>query len=412
LLPAQTKRMADRVPVGRQSTRFLLLYALAWAGGAIAYVPFLTILLPVRVSILAGASNDVSSLAYIAFSGAIAASVGHIGFGYLSDITGNRRSWVWLGLMLSCGLLIAVSRATSLAGLIALIVCWQLALNMMLAPLAAWAGDCVPDGQKGLLGGLLAFAPGFGALSGAVVTIPGMVSADGRLVLVALIVTCCVLPVLVVRVPLQSAEPDSLTPAQAAKVSEADLPGRHGSVKRMWLARLAVQIAEAALFSYLYFWFRSIDPAMSDNRTARVFSIILLLSAPIALLVGRWADRRNRPLLPLAVCAAISAAGLVGMAMAHSLPTAIGTYALFGFATSVFLALHSAQTLRVLPRPDRRGRDLGLFNLTNTMPSLVMPWFTLALVPYFGFSGLFLLFAVLAAASSLLLSPFGRRFLP
>ena len=177
----------------------------------------------------------------------------------------------------------------------------------------------------------------------------------------------------------------------------------------MWLARLAVQIAEAALFSYLYFWFRSIDPAMSDNRTARVFSIILLLSAPIALLVGRWADRRDRPLLPLVACAAISAVGLVGMAVARTLPAAIGTYALFGFATSVFLALHSAQTLRVLPRPDRRGRDLGLFNLTNTVPSLIMPWFTLALVPYFGFSGLFILFAVLAIVASLLLAPFDRR---
>ena len=34
--------------------RFLLLYALAWAGAAIAYVPFLSILLPVRVAGLAG----------------------------------------------------------------------------------------------------------------------------------------------------------------------------------------------------------------------------------------------------------------------------------------------------------------------------------------------------------------------
>ena len=401
--------MVDPVPAARQSTRFLLLYALAWAGSAIAYVPFLTILLPVRVSILVGEGTDVASLAYIAFAGAIAASIGHIGFGYLSDITRNRRVWIWLGLILSCGLLFAVSRTTTLSGLVMMIICWQLALNMMLAPLAAWAGDCVPDRQKGLLGGLMAFAPGFGALSGAVVTIPGLASADGRLAVVALLVACCVLPVLVIGAPSLVAEPDSPIPERAASVTQAALLDRRGSVSRMWLARLAVQIAEAALFSYLYFWFRSIDPAMSDNRTARVFSIILLLSAPIALLVGRWADRRDRPLLPLVACAAISAVGLVGMAVARTLPAAIGTYALFGFATSVFLALHSAQTLRVLPRPDRRGRDLGLFNLTNTVPSLIMPWFTLALVPYFGFSGLFILFAVLAIVASLLLAPFDRR---
>jgi MFS family permease len=402
--------MADRTLAARQSARFLLLYALAWAGGSVAYVPFLTILLPVRVSSLAGQGADTAWLAYVAFAGAIAASLGHIGFGYLSDITGNRRVWIWLGLLLSCGLLLSVSRVTGLAALVGLIMAWQLALNMMLAPLAAWAGDCVPDREKGLLGGLLAFAPGLGSLAGAFVTIPGMVSADGRLALVALIVACCVLPVLVVGVPLPVGEsPTPLDDPPMDASGDKPLDGG-GSVRRMWLARLAVQVAEAALFSYLYFWFRSIDPAMSDNRTARIFSVVLVLSAPIALLAGRWADRRRRPLAPLVVCALLSSIGLVGMALSGTLPAAIATYALFGFATSIFLALHSAQTLRVLPRSDRRGRDLGLFNLTNTMPSLIMPWFTLALVPYFGFSGLFLLLSGLALVAGVLLAPFDRQF--
>ncbi|MFX8597283.1 hypothetical protein ABTM29_19585, partial [Acinetobacter baumannii] len=71
--------------------------------------------------------------------------------------------------------------------------------------------------------------------------------------------------------------------------------------------------------------------------------------------------------------------------MARSLPPALAGYTLFGSAAGIFLALHSAQTLRVLPRSDRRGRDLGLFNLTNTVPSLVTPGLTLALLPRFGF---------------------------
>jgi MFS family permease len=144
---------------------------------------------------------------------------------------------------------------------------------------------------------------------------------------------------------------------------------------------------------------------MNDNRTASVFSIILILSAPLALVIGGWADRRARPLIPLVICAAISAIGLVGMALAKSTFTAIGSYAIFGIASSIFLAQHSAQTLRVLPRTDRRGRDLGLFNLTNTLPSLVMPWFALILVPYFGFSGLFVLLAAMSAFTGWLLAP-------
>lgn len=396
---------ADRPLADRQSRRFLLLYALAWAGGSSAYVPFLTILLPVRVATLAGEATGVTWLAYIAFAGAIAASAGHIAFGYLSDITRTRRPWIWLGLALSCILLTLVRMADSLPSLIAIVVFWQLALNMMLAPLSAWAGDCVPDEQKGTLGGLLAFAPGFGALSGAIVTVPGLAAADTRLWLVALIVACCVMPVLLVTP--QPAKGRGI--GERADIPSVRNPSKHDAMRRMWFARLAVQVAEAALFSYLYFWFRSIDPAMTDNRTARVFSAVLILSAPVALGIGHWADRANRPFTPLIACAMLAAVGLAAMAAASTLPAAIAAYAVFGFATTIFLALHSGQTLRVLPRSDRQGRDLGLFNLTNTMPSLIMPWITLALVPQFGFKMLFLLFCALSLTGGLVLRPWAGR---
>lgn len=175
------------------------------------------------------------------------------------------------------------------------------------------------------------------------------------------------------------------------------------------MARLLVQIAEATMFAYLYFWLLKLDPGVSDNQTARLFSVILLLSAPLALLAGRWSDRQDRPITPLRVCALLSALGLTGMALAADLVSAILAYGLFGLSSAVFLALHSAQTLRILPRPDRRGRDLGLFNLANTLPSLVMPWFAVTLVPAFGFQGLFALLAVLAATAGLLLVAITRN---
>ncbi|WP_421838100.1 MFS transporter [Novosphingobium sp.] len=392
--------MPDTLGEGQQrrSLWFLVLYALAWAGGSIAYVPFLTILLPVRVAALVPGEQAIVWLSAIAFCGAISASVGHILFGWLSDITGSRRLWSGLGLALSCVLLLIVPSAHSLRAIVIVVVLWQLGLNMMLAPLAAWGADCVPDGQKGLLGGLLAFAPGLGALTGALVTIPGLASADGRLTVVAAVVAAAVLPALLLggRTVVKAA------PAEAPPAPSAQRLRRSAAL-RMWAARLLVQVAEAALFSFLYLWLRSIDPTVEDHLTARVFSMVLVLSAPAALLAGRWADQRLQPFLPLVACTLVAPLGLVGMALAQSVTAGIVSYAVFGFSTSIFLALHSAQTLRTLPDSNRRGRDLGLFNLTNTMPSLVMPWFTLALVPWFGFSGLFLLFAALALLAALLL---------
>ena len=97
------------------------------------------------------------------------------------------------------------------------------------------------------------------------------------------------------------------------------------------------------------------------------------------------------------------------LAAAGTLNTAIAGYVLFAITAAIFLALHSSQTLRVLPAPQHRARDLGLFNLTNTVPAMVMPWLTVLLVPSFGYSALFVLFAVLSLLSAVLLAASARR---
>lgn len=105
--------MDDPAPHRHQSLAFMLLYALAVAGGSMAYVPFLTILLPSRIAVLAG-SADVEWLGLLTFAGAIAASVGGILFGWLSDITNSRRWWILSWLVLTVALLLAVPLANDL----------------------------------------------------------------------------------------------------------------------------------------------------------------------------------------------------------------------------------------------------------------------------------------------------------
>lgn len=381
----------------RQDTRFLLLYALALAGGAIAYVPFLTILLPMRVSNLAG-PEKVEWLAYATFAGACTASLANIAFGWLSDGSRTRVPWIVGGLAGSCTLLVLFPQVGSLPALVAWLVAWQTLLNMMLAPLAAWAGDCVPDHQKGLLGGLMAISPAAGALATTFVTLPGLATANERLWLVALLVIASVLPALLFAAP--RAFPELTAPREP--LSHA-VP-RNPAVVRMWLARLLIQISEAALFAFLYFWFRSVDAAMNDARIAQVFGLVLLCSIPVSLVAGRWSDRAGRPFLPLPVAAGVAGLGLLLMALSGSLAGAVASYAVFGLAATVFLSLHSAQTLRVLPRPERRGFHLGLFNLTNTTPSLVMPWMVVLIEPVFGFAGLFVVLAACALGAAALLA--------
>lgn len=387
----------------RQNARFLILYAAAFAGGAVAYYPFLTVILPVQAMMMTASSDaTLRLLAYIAFAGAVTASLANIGFGWVSDIARMRRPLIAGGMLASSVLLAAMPMATSAAALIGLIVLWQVCLNAMLAPLAAWAGDNVPDAQKGLLGGLLAFAPATGALTGAVVTFTPWVPSDMRHLVVALLVMALVTPALLFAKPRPM--PQLHLRQDAGRADSLPRSRVSRTVLVLWLARLLVQIAEASLFAFLLMWFRSIAPGFAEHRAASILTMVLCSAVVVALLVGRWSDRAGRPLLPIALCAAVTMGGLAIMATASSLTMAIAGYAVFGLASSVFLSLHSGQTLRFLPAPHRRGRDLGLFNLTNTVPSLVMPWLTLALVPVYGFDALFAVLAVLAASATLLIA--------
>jgi MFS family permease len=386
----------------RQPVWFLALFALAAAGGAVAYVPLLTVLLPQRIAELQG-GEDVAALAQVTFLGAGAASLANIAVGILSDRTRTRRPWILAGLVASGALLVAVGEARSVRELIGLVMVWQVALNLMLAPLMAWAGDCFPDEQKGELGGALALAPALGALAGSLVTHVGLVDPGGRLLLVAGLVSVLVLPA--VLAGRGRVRPALVAPAPAP----APLPRRERVVARMWTARLLVQVAEGGMFAFLLFWLRSLSPGYPENGAANIFSAVLVSAVPLSLMAGRWSDRHGRPVMPLVAAALACTAGMLVMAAAQTLAFAIAGYVLFGLAAAIFLSLHSGQTLRVLPRPQHRGRDLGIFNLTNTVPGMVMPWLTVLLVPQFGYGALFVLFAALSLGSAALLAGTMRR---
>lgn len=386
----------------RQPRWFLALFALAAAGGAVGYVPLLTVLLPQRITELQG-SEDIAALAQVTFLGAIAASLANIAFGTISDRSAVRRPWIIAGLIASNLLLIAIGEARSLIEMVLLVMAWQVALNLMLAPLAAWAGDCFPNSQKGVLGGALALAPALGALSGSLVTYADLVPADARLAFVALLVAALVLPALIFgggRVRAELMQPGAQT--------QDPLRLRDRVVVRMWTARLLVQVAEGGMFAFLLFWLRSLAPDYPENGAANIFSGVLVCAVPLSLLLGRWSDRHGSPILPLVASALLCAGGMLVMAAAGTLVQAVAGYGLFAIAAAIFLSLHSSQTLRVLPAPQHRGRDLGLFNLTNTVPGMVMPWLTVLLVPSFGYSALFVLFAALSLLSAALLATFAR----
>lgn len=368
--------------------RFLLLFALANAGGVVAYVPLLTLLLPAKVAALAPGAH-VEWLAAATLAGATAASLGNLAFGWASDVVGTRRGWASTGLLLTLGSYALVHAAASPAAVVAAVAVYQVVLNMLLAPLGAWAADTVQDGRKGLLGGLFAAGPLAGALAGVVATAPALSQDWMRLAVVCALVLALTAPFL-----LLARSPGT----RNDRTSDAAVPRRPAvrtGFALIWASRLLVQIAGSVMFGFLLYYFSTVPDAPSQAAVARLSVLALLLAFPIALACGRWSDRGGRQKSFLIATAAAAAIGLGLMASAATLLAAAIGYTLFGCATAVFLALHSGFAMRLLPAPARRGRDLGVLNLTNTLPAVIAPLLAVWLVPRHGFTGLLALLAML-----------------
>ena len=391
----------------RRSTGFLLVFALAYVGGVVGYLPLLTLLLPIRVDAVAGAGR-LGVLTAIVVAGALAASVSNIVFGWLSDRTvtrgGGRRGWLAGGLVATMLSYAAIAATTSAMGLVLAVVAFQVAVNALLAPLLAIMADEVPDAQKGVAGGLLAMASPVASALAAALVATALLGDSARLAIVALAIAGCTIPLLLTRAQLV-VEGESTGPTPAVLRRDLALA---------WAARLFVQIAGSALMVYLFYYLESVAPAEAPATIAARMGMVMIVAytvpLPIAVLVGRLADRSGRTKPALFAATIVAAAGLAGMAVADSFAVGAIAFCVYAAGASVFLALHASFAMQLLPSPRHRGRDLGLLNLTNTLPGLLGPLLTWALATPTDFRAVMLVLAALTLCGGLIiLFARGRR---
>ncbi|UVO49731.1 MFS transporter [Sphingomonas sp. SUN019] len=396
---------APSLAASRRSTAFLLTYALAYAGGVISYLPLLSLLLPLKIERVAGEARiDVLTGSVIA--GALAASVSNIVFGILSDRAvargGGRRRGMAIGIVATAASYIGISLATSPSTVILSVVIFQLAVNALLAPLMAIMADEIPDAQKGVAGGLLALGAPVASGVSALLIGTAMLGDAARFAIVPAAVAACLAPLLLTRA-VRADEP-------------AIIPERmlHRDLLTAWGARLLVQVAGTVLSLYLLYYFESVAPDIPPDilapRIGHLLTIAFILPLPIAILLGRLSDRTGRRKPFLLAAAAVAALGIFGMAIADDWTEGAAGFCVYAIGSAVFLALHSAFAMQLLPSPEHRGRDLSLLNLTNTLPALLGPMLAWLLATPRDFDAVMLMLAVLTLGGGVaILAVRGRR---
>lgn len=361
---------------------FILLYALAYAGMFVSFMPFVMVLLPLKAA-QAGGGHAVQLLSAGALGGAAVASVTNILFGALSDRTlrrrGTRRPWIAAGLgvlSLSYGLLLVAADPVSL---LLAVTCIQIGINMMFAPVAAVMADAIPDAQKGMVAGLTGVAHPIGALAAVLITLPGLGGDAVRYALLCLLFTALTVPFLF----LARENPVPLPPPPAPQLAR-----RRFDFVLAWASRILFQVAGNGLATYGFFYFLAVLDREDISKTSVEANPIVatmtgstIVAVLLTLLAGRLSDRMMRRKPFLAAGAVGMTAGLCVMAFAGSWGTAAIGHALALSGLCVFLAIHSAIAMQLLPSPEHRGRDLGILNLTNTLPAMVAPLLALALAP-------------------------------
>ena len=174
------------------------------------------------------------------------------------------------------------------------------------------------------------------------------------------------------------------------------------------------QIAGCVLQLYLLYYFESIAPDVPKQELAshvgHLLTVSFIAPLPIALLFGRLSDRLDRRKPFLVAAAIVAAIGLAGMAVAHDWIIGALAFTLYTIGYAVFLPLQAAFSMQLLPNPRHRGRDLGLLNLTNTLPSLLGPLLTWWLASPRDFAMVMAMLAVLVLCGGLaMLGVRGRR---
>ncbi len=379
-MPRDTPQANTSLPAVRPG--FVAAYMAAQVGAYIAFIPLLTILLPLKAAAIDPAGR-AEVLSQAALWGAMTAGLAGVVAGMIGDRSrhwpGGRSLWLIGGLIGTVFSYVLIHRAATAPSLIAAIIVLQISLNFMLNPLAAVLPERVPAHQRGMVAGFTGLAYPLSNLFGAVAIGLWLTVEIDRLVAVVAVTVAMVLPFIAttVRAP-------SLGVVRTGRsVSVTALADRDFLLA--FASRLLVQTAVAMNVLYLLFFLdqdTNISRVLPSVRIEVVAGGLLIVSTGLAVVAGlvggRLSDRIGKRRRIVFTGAALLAAGTLLMAAFPQWPGPLIAQAVFGIGVGIYGITEAVLAAEVLPSPEDAGRDLGLMNVASTAAQMLAPALALA----------------------------------
>lgn len=371
--------VADAGPDARPrvSGLFITAYVLAQFGIWVALLTPMVLTIALRVGDLVGPEQKGTALGAILAIGAIVSVVVTPIAGNLSDAFdtrfGRRKPWIVTGALVgACGLIVAGMAENLVVLTLGWVLC-QAGFNAAQAALMAVLPDVVPYQQQGRVSGFLGVTTTAGTLAGT--WISQFTQSSSLLLMLAPFALTAIFCGIFVALLREKAQP-AKTQRGAIDLAGFTEPFRDRDFNFAFLSRFLIMLAWSFLLTYQLFYLTDhigLDRAAATTVMVKSAGLIAVATVATSLLGGVISDMigRRKPLVFLS--AAIEASGFVLIASSQSVEGFLFGATIAAMGKGFYFGVDLALVAAVLPNPERTARDLGLFQIANTLPQSVAP---------------------------------------
>ncbi|WP_295241463.1 MFS transporter [uncultured Brevundimonas sp.] len=363
----------------RRTSLVLAAYLVLFLAAFIGLAPLFQIVAPLHAAALdAGAKTEILSQAMV--WGAITAAVANIVMGAISDRTrsrfGRRRPWIALGALLTALSYVGIWRSSTPGEFVWALVGFQLAFNVLMAPLSAVFADRVPILLRSTVSAMLGLSYPLAVALGSSLMALGPQHEPGRLALLAGILIGAAAFFLIVFDEPSSERQGRAPSAYSGRTGHLLAPFESRNFATVWTARLLIATGYALVSTYLlYFVTDAVGwPGRSPERSHAVltgvaFASVVIITITMALFGARITRRQ-----PIAFIGAVALGiGALALAITPSWTVVILAFALYGVGQGAYGSVEMGLMADALPTEDNRGRDMGLNNLAVALPQAMAP---------------------------------------